>query len=179
MSRSLNSPLFDDEDFEIAEQGVREALEMKAQSTSIDSLSLPTRTINQKPNTIHRESETSLVDENMMDVKGLLDQLLNDTAINSKAAINTPIEVTHSVAQNEVVQEIPEFLKRDYTSTSDLNETDHSNNPKFNISWKFPYVIIGGIITIWTSITGIGYSALFTFLTMLPMMDIEFYKRRR
>lgn len=177
MSRSLNSPLFDDEEFEIAEQGVREALEMKAQSTSIDHPSLPTRTINQKANTIHRESETKLIDENTMDVKGILDQLLNDYTTSSKTSNTPPIEHNHNLDQNEFIQEIPEFLKRDCVNTSELNNTDYSNKSKYNISWKVPYVIIGAIVTMWTSITGIGYSALFTLITMLPMMDTKFYKR--
>lgn len=179
MSRSLNSPLFDDADFENAEQGVREALAMKARTSSVDMQSQRYKHINENLPDVDLESKVMLVDDNIMDVKGIIGQLLNDSS-QKVEPVRIPSEVNSSKTfTSDAFPEIPEFLKRDTTHKSTVSDTNHAYISRYKISWKVPYVFAGVILTLYSQVTGMGYSTLFTFITMLPLVDIQFYKSMR
>jgi len=190
MTRSLNSPLFSEEDFAMAEQDVREAMAMKARNTSVTiPVAKPAATAELKtanaivPLPPHETKSASPVDD-MMDMKGILTKLLNEETLDVKNAAEGATSALPSkpTLEPSAVHKIPEFLKREKAEDHlDMNEgfriVQRSQTEKSGISWKLPYAVIGSIITAASMISGIGFPTLFAVITMAPLIDAEFYKR--
>lgn len=185
MTRSLNSPLFSEEDFAMVEQDVREAMAMKARNTSV---TIPVASPAAEPKAIvplpAHETKTASYVDNMMDMKGILTKLLNEETLDVKnedevAPLVLPTKATSEPA---AVHKIPEFLKREKAEeglemSEDFLIAQRSRKQGSGISWKLPYAIIGSIITASSMISGIGYPTLLAVITMAPLIDPKFYQR--
>lgn len=196
MARSLTSPLFSDEDFDQIEQEVREAKALKARNTSVTlNTALPVTELKVEK-TVTPSSKVDLnsvsIGDTMIEVEGMITKLLNEEGKleeipNHPAVKDEIVEVVAPKSQNFTeapIAMIPEFLKRDRNAISDEGRAqlmDHiARQPRFETpSWKLPYAIIGAAATSFSIYKGTDYSAIIAVLTMLPLIDKNFYKRSR
>jgi len=197
--RSLNVPLFSDEDFSKVEQDVREAMALKARDTSLAITSTapakPTiaksATAEVKTPAARYEMTSPISDEPAIDVEGILKKLLDEKSGPKKTitisepdepAIEIPAPTLEPVAASSATLDaIPDLLRRSHAAPvlePTRSEERVLERRRAGISWRLSYAIVGGLLTVASIVSGIGYTALLVAVTMAPLIDPTFYKRK-
>lgn len=181
MARSLTSPLFSDEDFDKVEQSIREERALKARHTAVNiPPPNPAAELRSDPSSVSDDSRAPApltTDEPLLGVHEMLSKILNE-----ENAHNKPTEITDVGTSEPIATHIPEFLKRDFQQLADIEiekadvkSTERGTN---TISWKLPYAILGTTITSVSIYLSAGYSTLLAIVTLIPLVDPKFYRKR-